>query len=296
VSTGIIFPGMGPWGYGDLGKFIAVNPHARKLRRIADGVLGYSLIDAYRTAESDYSECAQVAFLISCLALIEQAGDRLEAEPVACAGPSFGGKTAMAYSGALSPAETILLTARLARCEEEYFRTEYQDVVTQSVARTPEPALRAILESMTQRHEWFDISGQIDEDFFMVSMRTSSLELFLKEVRAAGGLPLYAMQPPMHSSAFGALRAKVDEEVLGDFTIGDPRLPIVADQDGSIINTAHGVRTMLLDGFVRAVRWPRVVRAMQELGIAKVYVPGPDGLFGRVRCTTSSFAVTAIKP
>lgn len=287
---------MGPWGYGDLGKFIAVNPYARKLRRVADDVLGYRLIDEYRVAESDYSECSQVAFLISCLALIEQAGDRLEAEPVACAGPSFGGKTAIAYSEALPPAETILLTARLARCEEEYFKTEYQDVVTQSIARTPGPMLQAILESMAQRREWWDISGQIDEDFFMVSMRRSSLELFLKEVRAAGGLPLYAMQPPMHSSAFGALRRKVEEEVLGDFTIGDPRLPIVADQDGSVINTSRGVRTMLLDGFVRAVRWPQVVRAMQELGITKVYVPGPDGLFGRVRCTTETFTVIAIKP
>lgn len=300
MSTGIIFPGMGPWGYSDLGKFLAANPFARKLRRIADDVLGYSLMDRYRAVagsdDSDYSEYSQVAFLISCLALIEQAAGTLDDEPVACAGPSFGGKTAIAYSRALPAAEMILLTARLARCEEEYFKTEYTDVVTQSVARTPRQTLDAILEAMTQRDEWYDISGQIDKDFFMVSMRTTSLELFLKEVRAAGGLPLYAMQPPMHSSAFGDLRRKAEDEVLRDFTFSSPDLPIIADQDGSVVTTASAARTVLLDGFVRPVNWPQVVNSMKEMGIRTVFIPGPDNLFGRVRCTTDNFNVKAIKP
>jgi [acyl-carrier-protein] S-malonyltransferase len=254
-------------------------------------------MDRYQAAAgSDYSEYSQVAFLISCLALIEQAADMLDAEPVACTGPSFGGKTAIAYSRALPAAEAILLTARLARCEEEYFKTEHTDVVTQSVARTPWQALQVILDAMTQRDEWCDISGRIDEDFFMVSMRTSSLELFLKEVRTAGGLPLYAMQPPMHSSAFGALRRKAEDEVFRDFTFSRPRFPIIADQDGSVITTASAARAMLLDGFVRPVHWPQVVRSMKELGITKVYIPGLDNLFGRVRCTTGNFNVIPITP
>jgi [acyl-carrier-protein] S-malonyltransferase len=292
VKTGIVFPGMGPWGYGDLGKFMATNPHARKLRRTADAVLGYPLMDRYRAAGSDYSEYSQIAFLISCLALIEQ----VDTEPAACAGPSFGGKAAVAYSAALPVDEVIMLAARLARCEEEYFATEHEDVVTQSIARTPGPVLAEILASMTQRNEWHDISCHIDEDFYMVSMREASLGPFLKEVRAAGGLPLYVMRPPMHSSVFGALRRKAEDEVLGDLPFSDPRLPIIADHDGSVVTTADGVRAMLLDSFVRAVRWPWVVRSMRELDVTKVYIPGPDSLFGRVRCTTRNFAVVPIKP
>jgi len=257
-------------------------------------------MDRYRAAAgsdlSDYSEYSQVAFLISCLALIEEAAGTLAAEPVACAGPSFGGKSAIAYSGALPAAEMILLTARLARCEEEYFKTEYTDVVTQSVARTPWSVLQAILDAMTQRDEWHDISGQVDKDFFMISMRTPSLELFLKEVRAAGGLPLYAMRPPMHSSAFAALRSKAEKEVLSDFTFSSPSLPIIADQDGSVVTTAAAARDMLLDGFIRPVQWPKVVHSMKELGVTDVYIPGLDSLFGRVRCTTENFKVIALKP
>jgi [acyl-carrier-protein] S-malonyltransferase len=296
LNTGIVFPGMGPSDYGDLGRFIATSPHARKLRRTADAVLGYPLMDRYRAAGSDYSEYSQIAFLISCLALIEQASSTLDAEPVACAGPSFGGKAAVAYSAALPVDEVIMLVARLARCEEEYFATEHEDVVTQSIARTPGPVLEEILASMTRRDEWYDISCHIDEDFYMVSMREASRDLFLKEVRTAGGLPLYAMRPPMHSSAFGALRRKAEDEVLGDLPFSDPRLPIIADYDGSIVTTADGVRSMLLDGFVRAVRWPQVVHSMRELDVTKVYIPGPDSLFGRVRCTTAHFAVVPIKP
>jgi [acyl-carrier-protein] S-malonyltransferase len=296
MSTGIIFPGMGPWGYGDLGKFMAANPHARRLRRTADAVLGYPLMDAYRTAKSDYSECSQIAFLISCLALIEQARDTLDSQPVACTGPSFGSKVAIAYSGVLPIEDAILLALRLARCEEEYFAVEHEDVVTQSIARTPGPMLEQILDSMAQRDEWYDISCRIDDDFYMVSMRQPSLELFLKEVRAAGGLPLYAMRPPMHSSVFGPLRRKAEDEVIGDFPFSDPCLPIISDQDGAAVTTADGVREMLLDSFVRPVHWPRVVNSMRELDITKVYVAGPDGLFGRVRCTTRHFAVVPIKP
>lgn len=296
MSTGIVFPGMGPSGYAELGRFVAANPYARSLRRTADQVLGYPLMDRYREASTDYSEYSQIAFLISCLAHIEQVSDTFGTPPVACTGPSFGEKAAVAYSGALSLAETILLTARLARCEEEYFTIAHQDVVTQSVARTPGSVLDEILDAMTQRHEWFEISCHIDEDFFMVSMRESSLDRFMKEVRAAGGLPLYAMRPPMHSSAFDALRAKAEDEVLKDLPLSDPRIPVIADQDGSVVTTADGVRTMLLDSFVRPVRWPEVVESMRALGITKLYIPGPDSLFGRVRCTTQNFEVVAIKP
>jgi [acyl-carrier-protein] S-malonyltransferase len=296
MNTGIVFPGMGPSGYADLGRFIVTDPCARRLCRAADEVLGYPLIDFYRNSGADYSEYSQIAFLISCLALIEQAGDVLDDEPVVCTGPSFGEKTALAYAGVLSFPETVLLTARLARCEEEYFQTEHQDVITQSVAHTPGPVLQAILAAMTDRHEWHDISGHIDEDFFLVSMRASSLERFKRAVRAAGGLPLYAMRPPMHSAAFGPLRRKVEDEVLGDAPLGDPCLPVIADQDGSVVVTADRVRTMLLDSFIRPVRWPDVVRTMKSLGVTKVAIAGPDALFGRVRCTIQNFEVVPISP
>jgi [acyl-carrier-protein] S-malonyltransferase len=296
VSVGIIFPGMGPSGYADLAKFIVTDDRARRLRRTADNVLGYPLLDRYRAAEADYSEYSQIAFLISCIALLERATEMIDSEIVACAGASFGAKTASVLAGSLPFEEAVLLTARLARCEDEYFRAHHQDVLTQSVARLPRQALLEILDAMTARGEWHDISCHIDEDFFMVSMRESSLDSFLRQARAAGGLPLYAMRPPMHSAAFWELRCKAEDEVLGDFTFRDPKLPVIADFDGSVVDTAVGLRAMLLDGIVRQVHWPEVVGALKGLGVTTVYIPGPDSLFGRVRSTTENFDVVAITP
>jgi [acyl-carrier-protein] S-malonyltransferase len=98
----------------------------------------------------------------------------------------------------------------------------------------------------------------------------------------------------MHSSVFGPLRRKFEDEVLGDLPLSDPCLPIVTDQDGSVVVTAEGVRAMLLDGFVRPVRWPEAVQSMKDLGITKIYISGPDSLFGRVPCTTNNFDVISI--
>jgi [acyl-carrier-protein] S-malonyltransferase len=294
AGTAIVFPGMGPSSYADLGKFIVTDLRARRLRRLADAALGYPLLDRYRTSGEGYSEYTQVAFLISCIALFEWAEEELGISPSVCSGPSFGSKCAVVHAGALPFQEMVLATAQLARCEEEYFRSAHQDVVTQSIARTPEPVLQEILAGMRSRNEWHDISCYIDSDFFMVSMRESSLEPFITAVRAAGGLPLYVMRPPMHSSAFGELRDKVANEVLSGFQFTDPNIPIIADQDGSIVDTGAGVRTMLLDGFVRPVRWPATLQTMKNLGVSKIYIAGPDTLFGRVRSATESFSVVIV--
>jgi [acyl-carrier-protein] S-malonyltransferase len=294
AGTALVFPGMGPSSHADLGRYIAGSPHARRLRRTADDVLGYPLMDLYRTAAEEYSEYSQIAFLITCFALAGWAESELGIEPTVCTGPSFGEKTAVAYTGSLDFADTVLLTARLARCEEEYFRTAYSDVVTQSIARTPKAALTEILADMTARNQWHDISCRIDEDFFMVSLREPDLDAFTGAVRAAGGLPLFAMRPPMHSSAFADLRAKVAEEVLSGFAFQDPRLPIVADQDGVLVRTAAQVQAMLLDSIVRPVHWPNALRSLAGLGIGKLYVAGPDALFGRVRCATENFDVVTV--
>src|SRR5689334_22688344 len=101
---------MGPTRFADVGKFMLISPYARRLTRIADKVLGYSLTDRFRESGSDYSDAAQLAFLVNCLALADWAGDVLEMSPDVVVGPSFGGKAAAAFSGAVTTAEAIRIT------------------------------------------------------------------------------------------------------------------------------------------------------------------------------------------
>lgn len=292
----LVFPGMSPTRFQDSAKFMLINPVARRLVAEADDALGYSLVDRYRQTEGDYSEYAQVAFLVNCLALATWANDRFDPEPTLCVGPSFGGKTAAAHTGVLGFADAVRLTAGWARLLESWFADNHHDVVTHSFTRIPRPELDRVLAELDERGEWYEISCHVDEDFYMVSLRATVLEWLGKRLRSVGGLPLYTMRPPMHASVFGPLRERAEQELFAPLTFHDPRIPVVADQDGALLTTGDQVRTMLLDGFVRPVRWPAVVDALRRHGIGKLYVAGSDSLFGRVPVTTRNFDVVAVDP
>ncbi|MFD5424742.1 ACP S-malonyltransferase [Streptomyces sp. NPDC127084] len=294
--SAIVFPGMGAMTFADVGRFMVANPYARRLVAIADEVLGYSLIDGYRQSEHDYSEAAQVAFLVNCLALAEWAEAELGITPDYCAGPSFGGKAVAAYAGCLPYSDAVLMTARLAACQDAYFAEHHTDVVTHSFVRTPEPKLQELLAELDAREEWYDISCYVDHDLYMVSMREDSLEWFRKRVRSLGGLSLYTMRPPLHSALFADLRRRAEDEVLGKLPFADPRLPVVSDHDGTLLTTGDQIRTLLLDGIVRPMRWPDVVAALRRQEVATVHVAGVDNLFGRVACTTENFDVVRVNP
>ncbi|MFF4354905.1 ACP S-malonyltransferase [Streptomyces sp. NPDC001530] len=294
--TGVaaVFPGMGPVRFQDIAKFMLVHPAVRGLSEIVDETLGYRLFDQYRASQGDYSEYAQVAFLVNCVALAQWAEEELGLRPDYIAGPSFGGKAAAVRSGALSLSDAVSLTARLSRIEQEYFADEQPGVVTQSFARTPQNLLAEILGELDERGAWHDMSCYVDDDFAMVSLHRDHLDWFQQRLRAAGGLPLYTAEPPMHSRAFGPLRDRVEDEIFGDLTFTDPDVPVVADQDGSLLTSADGVRGMLLDGIVQPVRWPAVVAKLTEVGVGKLYVAGQDALFSRVRCTRRAFDVVPV--
>jgi len=100
----------------------------------------------------------------------------------------------------------------------------------------------------------------------------------------------------MHSAAFADLRVRAEREVLAGLRFEDPVLPLVDDHDGTLVTDAAGVRRMLLDGFVRALRWPDVVDTLKRIGVTDLVVSGQDSLFGRVPLTRKNFRLTAVTP
>lgn len=296
MDTAFVFPGMGPSRFPEAGRFMVANPIARRLLRRADEVLGYSVVDRFADADTDYDEAAQVAFLVNCLALAEWAQQTLDAHPTVCAGASFGQKTVAGFTGSLSFEETVLLTARLARVYDAYFAEHHTDVVTQSFVRVPTERLDPILAELSERGEWYEFACHLDAGFYMVNLHESALDWFVSRLRSVGGLPLYAMRPPMHSTLFTGLHAMVRDEILPDFTFTDPAVPIVSDQTGSLLTTADEVRTLVLDGIVAQVRWPDAVATLSAVGVGRVLVVGQDAMFGRVDCVVRNFEVVAVNP
>lgn len=296
TGTAVAFPGMGPLAFSDVAKFLVLNPVARRRLAEADEVLGYPLLDRFADSEGEYSEHAQVAFLVSCLALAEWARSTLDAEPDVCAGASFGGKAAAVHAGALDFADAVTLTARLARHEHDYFTRAHGDLVTLSFTRLPSAGLAALLAEMTEQGRWHDVSCYVDDDFHMVSMKETDAEWFAERLRAEGGMPLYTMRPAMHTPVLADLRAEVEAEVFAGIGFRDPVVPVVADQDGGVVTDAAGVRRMLLDGYTHPVRWPAMVDTLVARGIGTLHMCGPDALFGRVRVTTANFTVVQVNP
>ncbi|GAA1932983.1 hypothetical protein GCM10009753_78200 [Streptantibioticus ferralitis] len=294
APTAIVFPGMGPSSFSEVGKFLMLDPFARRRLAEADEALGTSVFDNFREATEDYSEFSQVAFLVNSMAMADRAEETHGISPDFCVGPSFGQKAAAAYVGSLPFAEVVRLTAELARCEEEFFRREYTDVVTHSFVRTPEERLKEILAEFDERDEWYDFSGYLDHGFYMLSLREKELEGLKQKISKAGGYSMYSMRPPVHAPAFAALRREAEEQVFSSYELADPKLPVVTDQDGTVINSAAGMRTMMLDTFDRPINWLNVVATLKEAGVAKVCVTGPDNLFHRLDCTKDNFEVLAV--
>ncbi|WP_250403680.1 ACP S-malonyltransferase [Streptomyces cellostaticus] len=293
-ATAIVFPGMGPSSFAEVGKFLLLDPYARKRLAEADEALGYSVFDRFRTSEEDYSVHSQIAFLVNSMAMADRALDTLGLSPTVCTGPSFGQKAAAAFVGSLPFADVVRLTADLARCEEEYFSGAYEDVVTHSFVRTPQDRLDEILAGFDDRGAWYDVSGRLDAGFHMLSVREKELDGLKAAISAAGGYSMYSMRPPVHAAAFGELRHKAEAEVFGGYELADPSMPVVADQDGTVVRDAAGMRTMMLDTFDRPVHWPSVVENLMGLGVRTVCVTGPDNLFHRLDLTKDSFQVHTV--
>ncbi|MGW0286099.1 ACP S-malonyltransferase [Streptomyces sp. NPDC003236] len=296
TGTAVVFPGMNPVRYADLARFLVVNPVARRLLAEADHRLGHSVLDGLEHAEGDYSEHAQVAFMVTCVALAEWARTELGVEADAAVGPSFGGKPLTAFSGSLPFGDAVWMTAELARCMDEFFANQCQDVVTHSFVRITAGQLEEIRTELDAAGQWSDIACHLDRSMFMLSLRERNLEWLDKKIRALGGMSLYTMRPPLHSAFFAGLRRMAEDRVLGGLEFADPALPVVADQDGTVLRTGDAVREMLLDSVVRAVHWPTAVDALRGLGVGRVCVCGPDGLFGRLACTRENFEVIAADP
>ncbi|SDM24864.1 ACP S-malonyltransferase [Allokutzneria albata] len=296
MSTAIVFPGMGPSRFSEVGRFMMISPFARRRLADADAALGYSVLDALRSAGDGYTAASQIAFVVNSLAMADWAEEVLGERPQLCVGPSFGERAATAYSGAMPFDELIRLTAELAACELDYYRTEQQDVVSQFIVRTPLEKLREVLDGMAGRGEWHEVSAYFDQDVHLVTMAERHLDGFKQHVRDLGGYSLTTMRPPAHAQVLEPLRKRMQDEVYPRFSFSAPVLPVISDQDGSLVTTGADVRTMLVDSVVNQVHWGHITRALAEQGVTRLCVAGPDLLIHRLGTLKKNFELISVGP
>ncbi|GAA3117598.1 hypothetical protein GCM10020254_75560 [Streptomyces goshikiensis] len=106
TGTAIVFPGMGPASFAEVGKFLMLDPYARVRLAEADEALGYSVFDRFRDAEEDYSVDFQIAFLVNSMALADRAVDTLGVSPPPSAPAPVSASGRRPPSSARSPSPT----------------------------------------------------------------------------------------------------------------------------------------------------------------------------------------------
>lgn len=293
MTSAVLFPGLAPSNHRSVGAFMARDPFTRRRLREADQVLGRSLLAGFRAAGRESTADSQLAFVINCLALADRAKWTMGMSARLALGPSFGQFAALAHLGVLPFPDVVRLVTAFAAVEREYFAVHHTDTVTRFVFRIPESGLQAALDQLDAGGEWHEVACHLGGGFSAVTLRRHAVPRFDSLVRSAGGVPLYSLRPPVHSSRFGPLRDRF-AQVCAQYAFADPCLPVVSDHDGSVVTTGTGVRDLLLDGIVRPVHWPAVVASLHAAKITTVWVPGPSNLFDRL--AQGAFEVRAVNP
>lgn len=294
--TAVVFPGMGPSKFGDVGRFMTVSPFARRRLAEANAALGCSLLDELRSGPDEYSAAQQIGFMVNSVAMADWMEKSLGLRPDLCVGSSFGERAAVAYSGAMPFAEVVKLTAELARCELDYFRKEHRDLVSQLVVRTPRERLEVVLATMLQDDEWHEISGYFDHDVHLVTMHEEHLEAFKRKISDCGGYSLTTMRPAAHARVLTPLRTRMQEEVFREFSFTSTAIPIISDQDGSLVSEGSEVGAMLDASTVNPVHWGHIHDRLVDEGVTRVCVAGPDFLIHRLGLLRKNFEVVTASP
>ncbi|MER7114170.1 ACP S-malonyltransferase [Saccharomonospora azurea] len=293
-ASAFFFPGLDAFTLAEIGKFFVLSPHARERLAVADDVLGRSVTRALRDSDDYASPVARVASLVNALALADWARQELGVEPRYCLGMSFGEQIAATYAGCLSLETAVSVIARIGECELEYFRSEHRELVTQVVTRLPAERRDDILADLAARDVFHEVSGRVDEGHYLITLPREHLADFTATVSSAGGYALQTMDPPAHCAVFAPLSERVAKEVLADVEFADPAVPIVSDEDGSVVTTGAGVRDMVASGFVRPLNWLSTAPALAGLGVRRLYVVGLDRMWHRLSVTKSNFDVTPV--
>ena len=292
----VVFPGMGPSKFADVGRFMTVSPFARRRLAEADAALGYSLLEELRSGPDEYSAAQQIAFLVNSVAMADWMEKSLDFRPDVCVGSSFGERAAVAYSGAMPFADVVRLTAELARCELEYFQEEHRDLVSQLVVRTPSERLADVLTAMSENGEWYEISGYFDETVHLVTMHEEHLAAFKARISDRGGYSLTTMRPAAHAGVLAPLRARLREEVLEKFSFTAPEVPIISDQDGSLLSEGAEVGALLDSSTVNPVHWGHIHERLANEGLTTICVAGPDFLIHRLDLLKKNYEVVTASP
>ena len=254
IRRAVVFPGQGTAGgevTGELGDLIK--------RYEVDGETPYQLSVFARSVE-----------------LLHWLSDA-DVEPDVVAGHSLGEYAAAHAAGSLAFGEAVRLVAERDRLMNEASK-EHPGGMAAVIGADPREVAEAVNavagEGGVVVAANFNTPRQT-----VISGEKAALDAVASRI---GGktMPL-SVAGAFHSPLMREAAREMDA-LLGEAEFREPRIPMVAATDGSVLATAEDVRLALGNQMLSPVRWVAVIERFLDLGVEEILEAGEDGTLTRM--------------
>lgn len=210
-------------------------------------------------------------------------------EPQALAGFSVGEIGALAFSGALSVADSFRLVCR-------------RGELMQDASDAADTGMVAVVKLSPAQVE--ELAGQFDQVYpvnynspaqTVCAGLSASMDGFKAAVKAAGGraIPL-RVAGAFHSPFMGSASQGLAEELKG-YTFTEPKYTLYSNVTGQPYEAPQGYADLLARQVISPVRWQTIVEHMIDAGFDTFIEVGPGntltGLIGKINATVKTYNV-----
>jgi [acyl-carrier-protein] S-malonyltransferase len=226
--------------------------------------------------------------------------DRLdEVAPAAvsvCGGQCLGAWIAAVYSGALSWADALDIVRINGRIEADHFDSLPDPLGSMIVFLPNRRRASELLDDIDRgRPGGLELSLSFGRGLYGVAGPVRLLEPFGERVRAAGGRPVYRSNRVEHCSYTRVLQRRI-APVVRARRWRTPRVTVVSEVDGSLLDTAEDVRDDLIAGISAHVRWERTVAGLRAAAVRRAHVVGHNDKTMLGRVLADHFEVVPVAP
>ncbi len=229
------------------------------------------------------TENTQLAVLTCSVAALRVLNER-GITPHAVAGHSLGEYSALVAAGVLTFSDALRLVEYRAQVMAD--ASQRQDCTMAAILGLDEVTLQELCKAASSAGVVqignYNCPGQL-----IVSGDTAAVEKVMDSAKAAGARR--CLQLEVSGAFHSALMAPAQEQlqtVIDDFQFNDPRIQVVANVTGDVVQTTEEICRLLIAQVTSAVQWEQSIRTIGAAGISHFVEVGPGAvLSGMVRRT-----------